>query len=123
MALVQLTQANKDTLKSDPNFKSFLVNQVRAKAENYLGLADFPSQQQALNLGYARAIRTNLDIVASDAHILDFMLIQMAVRGLAQYDNAAQGTITDQTIAYLSGAGTPVGFIVDDYFIEKTKNN
>jgi len=123
MALTQLTQADKDSLKADPNFKAFLVNQVRAKAENYLGLNDFPSQQQALNLAYSRAIRSNLDMVASDSHLVDFMLIQMAVRGLAQYDNSVQGTITDKTTAYLAGAGTPVGFIVDDYFIEKTKNN
>lgn len=123
MAIVALTQVQKNQLRTDTTFRQYLADSVISQAEFYLGLNDFNSQQNALNYAYSRFLRTNPSDPFNNPNLVDFMIIQMSVRGLANYDNTnGSDTITNQTITYLSGIGSPIGFIVSDYFAEKTKN-
>ena len=123
MAIVALTQAQKNTLKTDSVFRQYLADSIISQAEFYLGLNDFNSTQNALNYVYSRFLRTNPTNPVNDPNLVEYMIVQMSVRGIANYDNTnSNDSLANQTITYLSGTGTPIGFIVSDYFVEKTKN-
>lgn len=121
MAVVTLTQADEDTLVGDASFQAFLVDQIIAKVRYYVGLASAPDVQTMKNFVYALTIQNNPNLPNEDITLVAYSLIRMAVRGINKKDTAVGSGVTANTIGYLTGAGTPIGFIVDDWFINKTK--
>lgn len=122
MAQVTLTQANEDSLKNDPLFQAFLVNQIIGKVRYYVGLTAAADTQTMKNFVYALTLQSNPNLPNSDPTLVAYCLIRMAVRGLNKLETAGGGSIADQTIAYLTGGGSPIGFIMDDWFAQKTKD-
>lgn len=119
-AQTTLTQAQVDSLKTDTKFQTYLGDQIFTKVVYYVGLSSYSDLQTAKNTIYSRYLRTNANVVYGDATLSQFMLVQMAVRGLDKGDNAVQSSAANKVISYLNGGG--IGFLVDDYFVEKTKN-
>lgn len=118
MTLANLTQANKDELKEDASFRKFLADSIMFQATYLLGLSAFDSQANAQAFVYSKKLREAPTTVKNDPYLVEYCLIQMQIRGLAKLDSDTVGSVADQTISALTSG---VGYLVADYFAEKTK--
>lgn len=121
MAQTALMQSQLDSLKTDPVFLNYLGDQIMNKVANYKGMSSASDLQTVKNIVYARYLAVNGQVVYGDSNLTQFIIISMITRGLANGDNGTSGSATKKSIAYLNGSNR-YGFLVDDYFLEKTKN-
>lgn len=124
MAVVALTQAQKDTLKLDPAFKKYFVDNIYGDDFGGIGfllrLSSFVTIPQAIAFITARAIQSRPEIVENDTNLLTFMMTRMTVRDIDRLENAGGGTLYDQVTAYLN-ASNRINLLIEDYFAEKGK--
>lgn len=124
MAVIALTQTEKDTLKADAAFKKYLTDSIMGAAGGVgylLRLTTFVSVAQAIAYIVARQVRADISVVSGDSKLVDYFFIQMNVRDIDKKDDAGGGDLISQTIAYLNGASR-IDILVGDYFAEKGKH-
>lgn len=126
MAVVNLTQEEREVVKSNNLFKQFIVNSIFAPATQaggvsyYLALVSFANVQQAKAYVVSLMIQTQPSIVTQDQQLMDFIMTRMLVRDLDKKEDSAGPDLIDQVKAFLN-TSTNILFLVDDYLAEKSK--
>ena len=116
-----LTQAQVKQLKTDQDFKDYLVYKVLSDdvgGVGYLLRLTTMSDQQAPWFIFAKQVRSNPNLVENDGILVQFILQQMNVRDIDK-KNAGSDLVAD-VIAYLNESNR-INLLVQDYLTEKTR--
>ena len=128
MAVVALTEAEKNTLKTTDSvaFRVYLVNRIFDGTATG-GVAYQVDQTSAASLeamymiAAARNIQNNLPIVSSDTSLIEFMMLRMTVKDFNFKDNAVGSTLVENVAGYLN-ADSHINYLVTDYLVKVGKN-
>lgn len=123
MAVVNLTESERAQLMNDGSvFKSACVQKVLTYLGYVkgLGAGDLNTFLFQKKRRYASEVYKNTSLLLNDFSICQLFIFNAMIRQECKKDNAAQGELADQVIAYWSSNNSAIyNILIDDFMLEK----
>lgn len=118
MALIALTESERNILLGSQEFKEICQQKVLTKAAYFMGLTSAADVQAMKNRLHSAAIENNPNILLNDGFLTSTFEFNMLTRDFSFKDDSQVGLVP-QVVAYLN-ASSRFDFLVDDYFVDRT---
>jgi hypothetical protein len=120
MAVVALTESERNTLMFNAEWKQICQQRVLTKAAYFMTLTSALTIQDMKNRLHAATLEYNPNILINDEFLGSTFLFNMLTRDFANKDDEAVGLVA-QVEAYLDATNPKrFDYIVDDYFVDRT---